>query len=647
MYTLRDHKVLLKCRSILYRGEGSSESASDSDASHSVQKKQRKVAVEYWDDVHREQVDKLPEGINGVRVFVIKNLDGKKAIEALKDGRRWKKNCPTRWQGHPKTRYADCRGSYLCENQKCPFRLEFGIINKTQFEKKKKGRMVCKGCGIPGEYVDCPSRRYITYGKKSVTVYHCGEHTCPIMRATGKNMQHVEQLVRDNPNIKPSEIQSACVILAFRQQLDWDEVEKQVESTMDRNWIANTKKKVKRDMEPAGHDFEAVAVFKEYCDKKDTSFIYKINDRRGNPETPSFVFKTSETKAKIALNMDRGGDHFLHEEFCFFDGKRKRCRGFVTLTASVYHPLIRKQITLAVMESESENTENVTLFWKLFNEVLAKVSKEETRKFDPIGWCTDMAGANMAGIFNVFGEEVKSRIKSCEFHFKEHRNKMAKKLDSESSEVFRSFCNRLLESQTPDAYHEAKTQMDQFINSAVERAFLKSWLAWWHDRRGFIFRAFAPRQGPQMNQAEVVHAGWVHRDLPNLSLLDACQADVRDAVTLDVELKAYEQGTAAGGTGPSYIQRQRKKHSEQVKRAKQLGQDMFCPSQGGVGYKIDPKSKHRPRNNAATAGKKGSSLSSNFIPQKTFPPEVHSSNQMYLAAFRDMSSQSQVLQTLY
>ena len=140
--------------------------------------------------------------------------------------------------------------------------------------------------------------------------------------------------------------------------------------------------------------------------------------------------------------MDRVEDHFLHEEFCFFDGKRKRkrCRGFVTLTASVYHPLIRKQITLAVMESESENTENVTLFWKLFNEVLVKVSKDKTRKFDPIGWCT-----NMAGTFNVFGEEVRSCIKSGEFHFKEHRNKMAKKLDSESSEVFRSFCNRLLE----------------------------------------------------------------------------------------------------------------------------------------------------------------------------------------------------------
>ena len=276
-------------------------------------------------------------------------------------------------------------------------------------------------------------------------------------------------------------------------------------------------------------------------------------------------------------------------EFCFFDGKRKRCRGFVTLTASVYHPLIRKQITVAVMESESKNTENVTLFWKLFNVLLAKVSKDVTRKFDPIGWCTDMAGANMAGIFKVFGEEVKSRIKLCEFHFKEHRNKMATKLASESSEVFRSLCNRLLESQTPDAYHKGKTQMDQFITCAVERSFLKSWLAWWHDRRGFIFRALAPRQGPQINQAEVVHAWWVHCDLPNFSLLDACQADVRDAVKLDVELKAYEQGTAAGGTGPSYIQRQWKKHSEQVKkRQSNLVKMCFVQARGESGTKSTP-----------------------------------------------------------
>ena len=57
-------------------------------------------------------------------------------------------------------------------------------------------------------------------------------------------------------------------------------------------------------------------------------------------------------KANMAINMDRNGEHFLKDEFCYFDRKRKRCRGFVTLIASIYHSLLRKQIPLAVMEAE-------------------------------------------------------------------------------------------------------------------------------------------------------------------------------------------------------------------------------------------------------------------------------------------------------
>lgn len=51
-----------------------------------------------------------------------------------------------------------------------------------------------------------------------------------------------------------------------------------------------------------------------------------------------------------------------------------------------------------------------------------------------------------------------------------------------------------------------------------------------------------------MNQAEVIHAGWARRDPTNLSLLEACHTDVRDSTILDVELKAYADGAATGGT---------------------------------------------------------------------------------------------------
>ena len=55
-----------------------------------------------------------------------------------------------------------------------------------------------------------------------------------------------------------------------------------------------------------------------------------------------------------------------------------------------------------------------------------------------------MVGANFAGISKVFGDEVE--IKSCEFHFKDHRNKKAQKLNSKSNGEFKQLCDRLLPS---------------------------------------------------------------------------------------------------------------------------------------------------------------------------------------------------------
>ena len=203
--------------------------------------------------------------------------------------------------------------------------------------------------------------------------------------------------------------------------MDWNAVEKETSAVLDRKRVSNMKQKLKKDIEPFGHNFEAIVSFNEYADKKDPLYVYKINDKRGNPDMPSFVFKTSTTKMKMAVNMDKKGDHFLSKEFCFFDGERKRCNGFITLTAIVYHPLLRKQIQLATMEALIEDTVNVELFWRSFNKALRKVSGSHGAAFDPLGWCSDMAGANLAGISKVLGDDAE--IKSCGFHFKDHRNK--------------------------------------------------------------------------------------------------------------------------------------------------------------------------------------------------------------------------------
>ena len=533
----------------------------------------------------------MPEGIDGMQAFVIHITEEESIVNVLKDGRKWKKNCPTSWNGHRRVRYANCRGSNKCGNDNCPYRIEYGVINTVQFQRKE-GITVCRGCGQPALSVPCSACRYLSYGKSTIKVYHCGVHTCPVIKKVAKNKNQIAQLVNDNPNIKPSQVQSACVLSAFRQMADWGSVKKQVEATMDKEWISNMKKKIKRDTEPVGHDFEAVVTFKQYCDKKDEYYIYKVNDSRGNPDKPSFVFKMGLEKARMAMNMDRDGHHFLKDEYCFFDGKRKRCRGFVTLTGSVYHPLLRRQVPLATMEATAEDTTNVVLFWTLFNEVLQKVTRDELYKFRPIGWCTDMAGANLAGICTVFGSEAQQQIKTCEFHFKDHRNKKAQRLDEESAITFKSLCDDLLESQTVGGYNCAKSKIDAFVDEDENRRFLKTWIAWWHNRRGFIFRAFAPQDAPKMNQAEVIHAGWTHRDIPNMSLLDVCQADIRDAIVLDVELEGYRNGTMSAGKGPSFSDLQRRKHVREVNKATRMGKEMFKTDLGG--HLIDPSSSFCP-----------------------------------------------------
>lgn len=71
-------------------------------------------------------------------------------------------------------------------------------------------------------------------------------------------------------------------------------------------------------------------------------------------------------------------------------------------------------------------------------------------------------------------------------------NKKAIKLKEDSSATFKSLCNELPQIQTVEGYDFAKAKMDAF----KDRKFLKSLISWWHDRRGFIFRAFTPKNAP-------------------------------------------------------------------------------------------------------------------------------------------------------
>lgn len=152
--------------------------------------KQRKIDPEMWDDVEEEVVERLPNGIDGLRAFKINNVTDVKSRRAAlsSDGRQWKKDTTTTWANKGPMRNADCRGSWKCNNENCIFNTQYGVVNRLQFQKKGVDR-TCSACGNKAESVECLARRYTKIGKKTLQVYHIGQHTCPTKSDTGKKQK--------------------------------------------------------------------------------------------------------------------------------------------------------------------------------------------------------------------------------------------------------------------------------------------------------------------------------------------------------------------------------------------------------------------------------------------------------------------------
>ena len=101
-----------------------------------------------WEDAPENEVSQLPEGIDGLVVYNIPKISSSKdkAAALSTDGRKWKKSSMTQWKKYGPMRYSNCFGSFKCENIKCPFRIEYGVINRTQFKKNRNGEEICRIC---------------------------------------------------------------------------------------------------------------------------------------------------------------------------------------------------------------------------------------------------------------------------------------------------------------------------------------------------------------------------------------------------------------------------------------------------------------------------------------------------------------------
>ena len=226
---------------------------------------------------------------------------------------------------------------------------------------------MCHSCGNCATSTPCYARKLIDCHEKEGYVYvsHLGKHTCTTKVDRKKYDVLIRKEIEKNTTLTPKKLKLKLIKEKVGEQ-------KFVEAKQVAQIFSHTRrvKSIRTQVLTEGDTLPPncmEAVVKSGSDEYDPMHIYKINSASMNPDYPDFVFKTSELRMEIALQMDQcGEEHALKDEMCFFDGAHIRVTGFVALAAWVLHPSIR----LASMEVLSGSSQTVKMFWNLFNECL-------------------------------------------------------------------------------------------------------------------------------------------------------------------------------------------------------------------------------------------------------------------------------------
>ena len=220
------------------------------------------------------------------------------------------------------------------------------------------------------------------------------------------------------------------------------------------------------------------------------------------------VFKSSREMALLAIKMDvnNAEEAGLQNENTFFNATHCQVFAFKSFVLWLVHPSMREMIHLASMEMHTENAEDITLFFRLFNEILQKVTGNDKYKFKPRCFLCDEAGANYKVIKLVYGEEFcKQRVCGCQFHFKQQVQKKKHEVPEDMREEFINTCNQLRIVTTVSKYNILKGKLEEMAATVPQ---LHTWIKWWHDRRSHIFGPYRGGGLLGCNLSEQGNAKW-------------------------------------------------------------------------------------------------------------------------------------------
>ena len=69
-----------------------------------------------WKDVPCEKVETIPNDVDGLKHYVVKDKSRSSLLAKCRDGRKWKRDSCTKWSGYDSVRYLNSEGSFYCPN---------------------------------------------------------------------------------------------------------------------------------------------------------------------------------------------------------------------------------------------------------------------------------------------------------------------------------------------------------------------------------------------------------------------------------------------------------------------------------------------------------------------------------------------------
>ena len=509
-------------------------------ASHPKQKFEMDMSV--FDHHAWKHVQTVPFDINGTDRFEI-SCAAHEWPTKVKDGQFWQTSCSKNKILKGFRHVSKCRGSLCCTNEKCPRKLADKPLNTKAFNRLA-GHFTCKICGYFVDRKWCGAKRALEYDylHQILTVWHQGQHNCTLAskNETFEEKQQKKNILREIVNKNPRAPRAKLIDQGsqyYMERGEFNNAQKFVSSCTDRKILNEIRKEALNDiMSHDMHSLSAVGIIKKKSDTFDKYHIYRINDRALNSR-PSFVFKSSKAACDVALEMhyDPKSKNPLQQQVAFLDGLHSRVKNYITLTLWVYNPVTVGLFRLATMEAESEDTMNITTFLRTFNDMLCEHSGNPDLVWHPSGFMTDENGANKIAIGNVFGENMRKRSVSCQWHFLRCARKQLQKIPTSLHKTFKELTQGLVKNAVSISEY---TKIHNELHQIAHKYNCVRWLRFWHARRAHFVPAFRGFMLPGLNLAEPGQGAMDRQTTHILSLVDCAYKDIAFQMRQDTKYKA-------------------------------------------------------------------------------------------------------------